>query len=107
MLTWRQQRGTCGRAACTALLLRRGLIDARARALHEANVAVEFFPLVPPGKAFAMDFWNGVIHAADDDEGGAAFSEGADTVYRLQACPLPPSSPCLSASCGYFRCIAW
>ena len=47
-------------------------------------MAVEVFPLVPPGQAFPMDFWNNVIHAADDAEGGAAFSEGADTVYRMR-----------------------
>lgn len=63
----------------------RDLINFRAKALHEANVAVEVFPLVAPKQAFPMDFWNGVVHAADDGEGGAAFSDGVDTVYRLQA----------------------
>ena len=48
-------------------------------------MAVEVFPLVPPRQAFPLDFWNGVVHAAEDGEGGAAFSDGADTVYRLQA----------------------
>ena len=65
---------------------RRDRIHFRAKALHEANAAVEVFPLVRPGAAFPMEgFWNGVVHAADDGEGGAAFSDGADTVYRLQA----------------------
>ena len=41
-----------------------------------------------------MGFWNGVVHAAEDDEGGAAFSQGADTMYRLQA--RPPAGRLLS-----------
>ena len=47
---------------------------------------------MPPKQAFPMDFWNGVVHAAEDGEGGAAFSDGADTVYRLQARARAPET---------------
>ena len=57
-------------------------------------MAVEVFPLAPPNKAFPMDFWNGVIHAAEDGEGGAAFSEGSDTVYRMRVLIFPSSGAC-------------
>lgn len=60
------------------------MIVARATTLHEANVTVEVFPLVKPEQSFAMDFWNHIVHAGEDAETGTSFSEGADTLYRLQ-----------------------
>ncbi len=59
-------------------------IRARATALHEANVTVEVFPLVKPEQSFPMAFWNDIVHAGEDAETGTSFSEGADTLYRLQ-----------------------
>jgi hypothetical protein len=60
------------------------LIVARAITLHEANMTVEVFPLVKPEQSFAMGFWNHIVHAGEDAETGTSFSEGADTLYRLQ-----------------------
>ncbi|EIE22641.1 ATP-dependent DNA helicase ii [Coccomyxa subellipsoidea C-169] len=63
------------------------LIVARATTLHEANVTVEVFPLIKPERSFAMGFWNHIVHAGEDAETGTSFSEGADTLYRLQSLP--------------------
>jgi hypothetical protein len=59
-------------------------------------VAVEVFPLVQPDQAFPMDFWNQVVHVGDDAESGAAFSDGVDTLYRLQVHASPPKQSDLS-----------
>jgi hypothetical protein len=64
----------------------RDLILARAITLHEANVAVEVFPLVKPEETFPMDFWNHVVHVGEDAESGTSYSDGIDTLYRLQVC---------------------
>ena len=69
------------------VVLCRERIAARAQPLHEANVTVEVFPLTPPGETFGMAFWNHIIHAGDDEESGAQYEEGSDTMYRLQARP--------------------
>ncbi|CAL8470635.1 g10177 [Coccomyxa elongata] len=65
----------------------RELIMARATTLHEANVTVEVLPLVKPEQSFPMAFWNHIVHAGEDAETGTSFSEGADTLYRLQSLP--------------------
>lgn len=40
-----------------------------------------------------MAFWNRIIHTGDDEEAGAAYEAGSDTMYRLQVrsglCALP------------------
>lgn len=49
-------------------------------------MAVEVFPLLPPEALFPMDFWNHVVHVGDDAESGTSYSDGIDTLYRLQVC---------------------
>lgn len=61
-------------------------------------MTVEVFPLTPPGETFGMAFWNHIIHAGDDEESGAQYEEGSDTMYRLQACPGSSTlSACLAS----------
>ena len=45
-----------------------------------------------------MAFWNHIIHAGDDEESGAQYEEGSDTMYRLQARPGSSAVPSRLAS---------
>ena len=102
LATWRASKcHRCCPQYIKCLVLCRERIAARAQPLHEANVTVEVFPLTPPGETFGMAFWNHIIHAGDDEESGAQYEEGSDTMYRLQARPGSSTLPaCLASGAG-------